>query len=66
MLYAMSDMGVMLFFAWQGVREGVGRLGDKVFGETETSLCMGEIKRDDPHFNLQRSLTPQPPPASRY
>jgi hypothetical protein len=32
------------------------RLGDRVFGETETSLCMAEIKRDDPAFNTRAFL----------
>lgn len=36
--------------------ETSNRFGDRVFGETETSLCMGEIKRDDPKFDLNRFL----------
>jgi len=42
--------------ARQAASNVTGRLGDRVFGETETSLCMGEIKRDDPSFDLQRFL----------
>eukprot|EP00277_Geminigera_cryophila_P014023 CAMPEP_0179445344 /NCGR_PEP_ID=MMETSP0799-20121207/28786_1 /TAXON_ID=46947 /ORGANISM="Geminigera cryophila, Strain CCMP2564" /LENGTH=433 /DNA_ID=CAMNT_0021233285 /DNA_START=139 /DNA_END=1440 /DNA_ORIENTATION=- len=33
------------------------RLGDRVFGETEMSLCMAEIKKDDPSFNTRIFLT---------
>mmetsp|Transcript_43797 Transcript_43797/g.103095 ORF Transcript_43797/g.103095 Transcript_43797/m.103095 type:complete len:441 (-) Transcript_43797:43-1365(-) len=44
----------------QAVRQAAStissRVGDRVFGETETSLCMGEIKRDDPNFDLERFL----------
>ena len=32
------------------------RLGDRVFGETETALCMAEIKKDDPSFNTRAFL----------
>lgn len=32
------------------------KAGDRVFGENETSLCIAEIKRDDPWFNMQRFL----------
>ena len=32
------------------------RLGDRVFGETETALCMAEIKKDDPAFNTRAFL----------
>lgn len=32
------------------------RVGDRVFGENETSLCIAEIKRDDPWFNMQSFL----------
>lgn len=32
------------------------RLGDRVFGETETALCMAEIKKDDPTFNTRTFL----------
>ena len=28
------------------------RLGDRVFGETETALCMAEIKKDELVFDL--------------
>uniref|UniRef100_A0A7S0TQT8 Tim44-like domain-containing protein n=2 Tax=Hemiselmis andersenii TaxID=464988 RepID=A0A7S0TQT8_HEMAN len=32
------------------------RLGDRVFGENETSVCIAEIKRDDPRFSMPRFL----------
>jgi hypothetical protein len=44
----------------EGIRhaaaEASNRVGDRVFGETETSLCMAEIKRDDPSFNTRQFL----------
>lgn len=42
--------------AAEAAGKATNRLEDRVFGETETSLCMGEIKRDDPNFNIQRFL----------
>mmetsp|Transcript_29945 Transcript_29945/g.73695 ORF Transcript_29945/g.73695 Transcript_29945/m.73695 type:complete len:434 (-) Transcript_29945:386-1687(-) len=36
--------------------EAMERAGDRVFGENETSICIGEIKKDDPRWKLQPFL----------
>jgi len=42
--------------ALDAAREVSNRVGDRVFGETETALCMAEIKKDDPSFNTRQFL----------
>lgn len=40
----------------EAAAEASERAGDRVFGENETSMSIGEVKRDDPSFNLARFL----------